>query len=144
MNTSGAPARDMHTAVDSSVLLDVVLDDRRFAERSEVALRQAAAAGALTLCECVLAEIRPAFGPGEIEEFLSDWQLQFVPSTRESVVLAGEMFSMYLGRRRGGATARVVVDFLIGAHAVQTADRLLARDRGYYRDYFRQLVLVEP
>ena len=32
----------MRTAVDSSVLLDVVLDDRRFAERSEAALRNLA------------------------------------------------------------------------------------------------------
>ena len=45
---------------------------------------------------------------------------------------------------RGGKRGRVVPDFLIAAHAQQLADRLLARDRGYYRDYFKQLNLWEP
>src|SRR5262245_59782606 len=122
----------MRTAVDTSVLLDVVLDDRKFAERSEAALRKASTEGALSICECVLAEIRPSLGAEDIDEFLSDWQLQFVPSTRESSLLAGEMFARYLGRRRG-ARSRVLADFLVGAHPTKTADRLLARDRGYYR-----------
>lgn len=133
----------MRTAVDTSVLLDVVLDDRRFAARSEDALRRATADGALLVSECVLAEIRPALGADEIDEFLSDWQLQFVPSTQASSLVAGEMFAAYL-ERRPGASPRVIADFLIGAHALLLADRLLARDRGYYRDYFTRLTVLEP
>jgi hypothetical protein len=133
----------VRTAVDSSVLLDVIVDDPRFGDRSEAALRGAAGAGALVVCECVLAEIRPAFGRGDIEEFLSDWNVQLIPSTKESSVLAGEMFATYLGRRRARAV-RVLPDFLIGAHALLAADRLLARDRGYYRGYFKTLRLIEP
>ncbi len=133
----------MRTAVDSSVLLDVILDAPRFADRSEAALRGAATAGALVVGECVLAEITPALGPERVDEFVTDWGIEFVPSTRQSSVLAGEMFAAYLRRRRG-STVRVLPDFLIGAHATFAAERLLARDRGYYRDYFRNLVVIEP
>ena len=92
----------MRTALDSSVLLDVVTADPGFADASEQALRRAASEGAPIICECVVAEIRPAFALGEVEHFR------------------------------------------VGAHAMQHADRLLARDRGYYRDYFRDLTLLEP
>ena len=143
MSTSAAREIRMRTAVDSSVLLDVILDDAKFGDRSEAALRAAAAAGALVVCECVLAEMRPAFGAGEIDEFLSDWNVTFVPSTKESALLAGEMFAAHLKRSRGRA-GRVLADFLIGAHAAISAERLLARDRGYYRDYFSRLILLEP
>lgn len=140
----------MRTALDSSVLLDIVTDDREFADASERALRQASAEGSLVVCECVLAELRPVFEPGEIDAFLSDFELEFVASTRDSALLAGEMFSVYIDRRTSGSKStreratRVVADFLIGAHAMLTADRLLARDRGYYRDYFKGLTLMEP
>lgn len=134
----------MRTAVDSSVLLDVVVNDPRFSPASEAALRAAMALGVLVLGECVLAEIRPAFRAGDIEQFLEDWMIEFTPSSQESALLAGEMFARYLSRRPRGKASRVVPDFLIGAHASTHADRLLARDRGYYRDYFKDLVLVEP
>ena len=129
----------MVTAVDSSVLLDVLLDDPQHASQSISALRQAATEGSLIICETVLAEIVPTLSASDLPQFLSDWSLGFVPSSQASATLAGEMFSAYL--KRGGKRGRVVPDFLIAAHAQVHAQRLLARDRGYYRDYFTQLPL---
>jgi predicted nucleic acid-binding protein len=136
----------MRTAVDTSVILDVLTEDARHASVSEVALRRAAQQGSLVIGECVLAEITPVFpgGRAQIDEFLSDWEIDFAPSTKECAVLAGEMFSSYLRRRSKTDPRRLVPDFLVGAHAKVLADRLLARDRGYFRDYFKGLVLLEP
>jgi predicted nucleic acid-binding protein len=133
----------MRTAVDSSVLLDVLLADPRFADSSEAALRRAAGEGSLVIGECVLAEITPALGIEVMDEFLADWELAFVPSTVASAKMAGDMFASYL-RRKARPQGRVLPDFLIGAHAACLADRLLARDRGYYRDYFKKLRVFEP
>ena len=135
----------MRTAIDTSVLLDVLLDDSAHASASEGALRRAAAEGALLICECVLAELAPSLPrAADVDEFLSDLQVEFVPSNRESALLAGAMFRTYLARRPARAGGRVVADFLIGAHARCLADRLIARDRGYYRDYFKGLSLLVP
>lgn len=132
----------MITAVDSSVLLDLVVPNSKFAEWSERTLRIAQQDGGLIISECVVAEIRPAFSEDQFDSFLLDLRLQFVPSTLESARLAGEYFKQYLDR--GGAANRIIADFIIGAHALTHADRLLARDRGYLRDYFRGLRLLQP
>jgi predicted nucleic acid-binding protein len=133
----------MITALDSSIILDVLTGSPRFAEASEQLLRRASAEGRLILGECVAAEILPAFGSKEdFPRFLRDWQIDFVPSSLESSLLAGEYFAKYL--QRGGKARRVLPDFLIAAHAFLKANRLLARDRGYFRDYFTQLKVIGP
>lgn len=132
----------MVTAVDTSVLLDVVTDDPRWADASEAALRRASQEGSLIINECVLAEIVPAIGADQVEEFLDDWNVRFVPSSRNVAVLAGKLFALHLAR--GGKGGRVLPDFLIGAHAQTHAERLLARDRGYVRDYFKKVSLWDP
>jgi hypothetical protein len=56
----------MRTALDSSVILDVITDDSESAEASERALTRALRSGALVVGECVLAEITPALGEAEV------------------------------------------------------------------------------
>ena len=63
----------MRTAVDSSVLLDVLTDDPAFAGKSEAALRQAMAEGVLLVCETVVAEILPVLGDEALTAFFKDW-----------------------------------------------------------------------
>jgi predicted nucleic acid-binding protein len=131
------------SALDSSVILDVIIDDPKHAKASVEVLQRALSEGSLIISECVLAEIRPAFANDEgFDRFLRDWQIEFVPSTREIAVQAGRLFRNYLDR--GGKRGRIVVDFLIGAHAATLADRFVARDRGYLRNYFRTLSVMVP
>lgn len=133
----------MISAVDTSVILDVLSGRSPFCDVSQQSLRRARAEGKLIICECVLAEVYPALDDEQLFiEFLQDWQLHFEPSSSESAILAGKYFARYL--QRGGEQKQVLPDFLIGAHAQVLADRLLARDRGYFRDYFTALAVIDP
>jgi predicted nucleic acid-binding protein len=131
----------MISALDSSVILDVLTDNSHFSKKSESLLRRAMTEGKLVICECVLAEIAPAFKDEKsLREFLADWQIEYIPSSLDCAILAGMNFARYL--LRGGRAGRIVADFLIGAHALYHADRLIARDRGFLRDYFAQLTVL--
>ena len=132
----------MKTALDTSAILDVLTADPVWADASESALKLALVQGPLIIGECVLAEITPALEPAELDQFLKDWKILFLPSTHESARAAGDMYRRYLPRT--SKKTRVLPDFLVGAHAQFHAGRLLARDRGYYRDYFTNLTLIEP
>ena len=134
----------MISAVDTSVILDVLVGRPTEAEASLATIRTASLQGQLILCECVVAEIRPAFAEQQdLEAFLNDWGLLFVPSTLDSALLAGRMLARQL-QRKGEKQGRIRADFLIGAHAQLQADRLVARDRGYLRDYFAELTILAP
>lgn len=133
----------MITAVDTSVLLDVFLPDPNFAEASSSALRRADAEGSLVLCEIVYAELASQFPRREaLDRALATLDLRFEAVDREIAFAAGRAFRAY--RESGGTRARVLPDFLIGAHAQGRAGRLLSRDRGFYRTYFRKLALLDP
>jgi hypothetical protein len=134
----------MITAVDSSVILDVLSGDPGNASASLAALRKASREGRLIVSESVIAEVRPAFESNAFfDEFLGDWGLEFMPSTLRSSIRAGEMLRQMLARKKR-QEGRILPDFLIGAHALEHADRLLARDRGFLRDYFTELALWDP
>jgi predicted nucleic acid-binding protein len=131
----------MTTAVDTSVLLDILVDDKQYVATSEATLARARAEGRLIVCESVVAELRPALqSDDEVSQFLDDLGIEFLPASLESAILAGNTYTEYLKNR--GSVRRVLPDFLIAAHARCFADRLLARDRGYYRNYFKDLIIL--
>jgi hypothetical protein len=133
----------MSTLVDTSVLLDILLDDARFAQSSESLLRKCRNQGRLVICEVVLAEIRPALrNDAELCSFCEDIGLEFEACPMEAAILAGAMFARYLANK--GTAKRVLPDFLIAAHAQACGYPLLARDRGYYRQYFKNIKLLDP
>jgi predicted nucleic acid-binding protein len=134
----------MRTAVDSSVLLDVFSADPEFGERSRAALRRAYDSGALVACDIVWAEVRAHFPDHEaFAEALRPLGVTFDPLSADAARAAGELWRDYCHRVRK-QRSRVVADFLIGAHALHRADALLCRDRGYYREQFSGLHLIDP
>ncbi|MGH3808749.1 MAG: type II toxin-antitoxin system VapC family toxin [Pseudonocardiaceae bacterium] len=154
----------MTTAVDTNILLDVLIPEAPHGEASERALAEAAGAGALLISEPVYAELAVHFAEQQaLDRFLTDTGIRLEPSGAEALHRAGRAWSDYLRRRpttlacpqcgaaqdvrcdQCGASIQprqhVVADFLIGAHALVHADRLLTRDRGYYATYFADLAL---
>jgi predicted nucleic acid-binding protein len=131
------------TAVDTNVLLDIFKPDPSFAPASAEALRRCLAEGALVACEVVWAEVAGEFRDSRSAgRALDRLGVGFSPLDAAGSLRAGDAWRAY--RRGGGRRDRVVADFLIGAHALGNAERLLTRDRGFYRSYFKSLRVLDP
>lgn len=133
----------MRTAVDTSVLLDVFGADATFGPASAAALRGSLDTGRVIACEVVWAETAASFATTEEAGNAMDLlRVDFSQLDTDAALVAGMKWRAY--RKAGGTRERVIADFLIGAHALACADRLLTRDRGFYRTYFEGLEIVDP
>lgn len=156
----------MITAVDTNILLDILIPGQPFRESSKGLLEHHLAKGNLIICEIVFAELASCFpSQKELKLFLSDTGMGLVPSNEKSLYVAGERWAEYARKGRKSrfacgkcghafevtcpkcatsATKRLHVlgDFLVGAHALVQADCILSRDLGVYTTYFSDLDLV--
>jgi predicted nucleic acid-binding protein len=152
----------MITAIDTNILLDILIPDEAHSLSSKRLLDRCLEKGQLVICEVVYAELSSQFpSGGELRNFLSDTGIRLIYSSREALYLAGERWRTYTRKRErtiqclhcgekvsvtcpkcGQAIVlrdRVLGDFIIGAHALLHAELLLTRDRGFYHTYFKEL-----
>jgi predicted nucleic acid-binding protein len=133
----------MITAVDTNVLLDIFAADEQFGEASRELMRRCRAEGSLTACEVVWTELGPSFDSREaLTGVMALLGVDFSSINLETALKAGDAWKAR--QRQAHPRPRVVADFLIGAHALVQADRLLTRDRGFYRTYFEGLPILDP
>jgi len=132
----------MKTAVDSSVLFDIV-KGALGAQAAQAALEAALARGSLCVCAVVVAELgRYLASEQDLRDFLVACQIDHDPLSMDGALEAARIMRAYA--RNKGPHERTAPDFLIGAHATVQADALLTSDAGFYRHYFEKLHVLSP
>lgn len=155
----------MITAVDTNIILDILIPDDPFAESSKRLLDRHLSEGTLMLCEVVYSELAAHFPfEADLKKFLAETGMRMVSSNEKSLYIAGSRWAEYAGNANknqfscicGNAFAvtcpnckaaitkrlHVLADFLIGAHALVHADCILSRDLGVYKTYFKDLKVI--
>lgn len=156
----------MIAAVDTNIILDVLIPDEPFGQSSRALLDHYISRGQLVICEVVYAELASMFrSEDQFARFLAETGIRLVSSNARSLYLAGVKWTEY-ARKSGkgqmtcancGKTVnvvcpqcntsfsrrlRVLADFIIGSHALTHADCILSRDLGVYRSHFKDLKVV--
>lgn len=132
----------MKTAVDSSVLFDIV-KGAPGARAAQTALETALAQGSLVVCAVVVAELGRYFASEQdLRDFLVACQIDHDPLSMNAALEAARIMRSYA--RNKGPRERTAPDFLIGAHAIQQTNALLTTDAGFFRHYFEPLKVITP
>ncbi len=129
--------------VDSNIVLDVFLNDPKWADWSESKLDVYDQLGILYINSIVYSEISIGFKQIEdLESAITKAGLQMLEIPKEALFLAGKAYLKY--KKRKGTKRNPLPDFFIGAQAaVQNLD-LITRDVSRYQSYFPTVKLIVP
>ena len=129
--------------VDSNIILDVFLNDLKWADWSESKLEEYSYSSSLYINSIIYSEISIGFKLiEELEAAVSKAGLQLLEIPKEALFLAGKAFLKY--RRRKGAKRTPLPDFFIGAQAAVLNLDLLTRDVSRYQSYLPTVELIAP
>lgn len=129
--------------VDSNVILDLFLNDPKWADWSETTLEEYACRTTLFINSIVYSEISIGFERIEdLESAVSKAGFQILEIPKEALFLAGKVFLKY--KRRKGIKRAPLPDFYIGAQAAVLHLALITRDVSRYRSYFPTVELITP
>lgn len=137
----------MRTAIDTNVI-SALWSGEPLAGKIARDLARAQEQGGLVVCGAVYAELlaHPSATADFVDTFLRDTKVSVDFESNEALwQMAANSFSNYARRRRksgGGSPKRLLVDFLVAAHASLRADRLMTLDAERYERDFPKLRIV--
>ncbi len=137
----------MLSAVDTNII-SALWSSEPASEGTKEVLFRARQEGGLMICAPVYAELMayPGASKAFVGAFLEDTRTELQTNLSRAIwERAGEAYSAYAERRRkdkAGQPTRMLVDFVVGAHALLAADRLLTLDPRRYRTAYPELKLL--
>ena len=127
--------------VDSNIILDVFLNDLKWADWSESKLEEYSFQTSLYINSIIYSEISIGFELIEdLESAISKSGFQVLEIPKEALFLAGKAYVKY--KRRKGVKSSPLPDFFIGAQAAVLDLELLTRDVSRYKSYFPSVKLI--
>ena len=138
----------MRTSIDTNILVALWDADDLLNRAAKGALDAALARGGLVISGVVYAELlaAPRRTRAFIDRFCDEAGIEVEWEMNERIWRgAGEAFQGYAERRRkqkGTESRRILVDFLIGAHALVSGYKLLTLDERMYQASFPRLAIV--
>jgi predicted nucleic acid-binding protein len=135
--------------VDTSVLLDVLKDE--YPEYQDKLYNAISEGEKLLAPVVVYAELMPQFRGDTklLDEFFEDHRISIKDLDISSAEIAASRWMLYLKTKKKARCPEcahvlpfrkhVLSDFYIGGFALSSCDRILTRDRGIFRTYFKDL-----
>ena len=139
----------MTYAVDTNIILDILLADEVFGPASRDFIGDLCTEfDRLVVCDVVWAEASAGFADkSAFRHQMAAFGIDFSPMPEAATIRAGEIWKkarLEAARKKEALRLAIVPDFLIGAHALECADALVTRDRGFMRRWFSDLRIVDP